>query len=185
MIVFANLVLLTIMCICNRLAFQIGFYPKVAHAWVLQKCGIQLPMPLGLSTVIISVLAACSPYLHCLPQRPRLPFCECWRVHRMFIWVAPSESTSWTEGAGIVFDTRILPPWLSKFLPIWILIHCWNRFHLRWGCRELLYDKSADGSIYVTGLSMSKVIFVFLFEIFTYLVRIQVTLSKIFIVNTL
>ncbi|KAL5138844.1 Zeta-carotene desaturase, chloroplastic/chromoplastic [Glycine soja] len=31
-----------------------------------------------------------------------------------------------------------------------------GRFHLRWGCRELLYDKSADGSIYVTGLSMSK-----------------------------
>ncbi|KAK7356000.1 hypothetical protein VNO80_15265 [Phaseolus coccineus] len=31
-----------------------------------------------------------------------------------------------------------------------------GRFHLRWGCRELLYDKTADGSIYVTGLSMSK-----------------------------
>ncbi|KAK7344190.1 hypothetical protein VNO77_13532 [Canavalia gladiata] len=31
-----------------------------------------------------------------------------------------------------------------------------GRFHLRWGCREILYDKSADGSIYVTGLSMSK-----------------------------
>ncbi|KAG4908545.1 hypothetical protein JHK86_057029 [Glycine max] len=31
-----------------------------------------------------------------------------------------------------------------------------SRFHLRWGCREVLHDKSADGSIYVTGLSMSK-----------------------------
>ncbi|RDY04757.1 Zeta-carotene desaturase, chloroplastic/chromoplastic, partial [Mucuna pruriens] len=29
-----------------------------------------------------------------------------------------------------------------------------GRFHLRWGCREVLYDKSADGSIFVTGLSM-------------------------------
>ncbi|KAK8620253.1 hypothetical protein V6N13_066734 [Hibiscus sabdariffa] len=31
-----------------------------------------------------------------------------------------------------------------------------GRFHLRWGCREILYDKSADGEIYVTGLAMSK-----------------------------
>ncbi|CAN1168024.1 Zeta-carotene desaturase, chloroplastic/chromoplastic [Linum perenne] len=32
-----------------------------------------------------------------------------------------------------------------------------GRFHLRWGCREVLYDKSPDGEIYVTGLAMSKV----------------------------
>ncbi|KAK8515269.1 hypothetical protein V6N12_075316 [Hibiscus sabdariffa] len=31
-----------------------------------------------------------------------------------------------------------------------------GRFHLRWGCREILYDKSADGETYVTGLAMSK-----------------------------
>lgn len=31
-----------------------------------------------------------------------------------------------------------------------------GRFHLRWGCREILYDKSADGDTYVTGLAMSK-----------------------------
>ncbi|KAA3472836.1 zeta-carotene desaturase, chloroplastic/chromoplastic [Gossypium australe] len=31
-----------------------------------------------------------------------------------------------------------------------------GRFHMRWGCREILYDKSADGEIYVTGLAMSK-----------------------------
>ncbi|KAE8677039.1 Zeta-carotene desaturase [Hibiscus syriacus] len=31
-----------------------------------------------------------------------------------------------------------------------------GRFHLRWGCREILYDTSADGETYVTGLSMSK-----------------------------
>ncbi|XP_031275399.1 zeta-carotene desaturase, chloroplastic/chromoplastic [Pistacia vera] len=31
-----------------------------------------------------------------------------------------------------------------------------GRFHLRWGCREVLYDKSADGQIYVKGLSISK-----------------------------
>ncbi|KAK6120996.1 hypothetical protein DH2020_045266 [Rehmannia glutinosa] len=31
-----------------------------------------------------------------------------------------------------------------------------GRFHLRWGCREILYDRSADGGIYVTGLAMSK-----------------------------
>ncbi|KAE8729697.1 Zeta-carotene desaturase [Hibiscus syriacus] len=31
-----------------------------------------------------------------------------------------------------------------------------GRFHLRWGCREILYDKFADGEIYVTGLAMSK-----------------------------
>ncbi|XWS57656.1 hypothetical protein CRYUN_Cryun09bG0192100 [Craigia yunnanensis] len=32
-----------------------------------------------------------------------------------------------------------------------------GRFHLRWGCREMLYDKSADGETYVTGLATSKV----------------------------
>ncbi|CAA0838896.1 Zeta-carotene desaturase-chloroplastic/chromoplastic [Striga hermonthica] len=31
-----------------------------------------------------------------------------------------------------------------------------GRFHLRWGCREILYDKSSDGEVYVTGLAMSK-----------------------------
>ncbi|KAL5768282.1 hypothetical protein ACOSP7_014839 [Xanthoceras sorbifolium] len=31
-----------------------------------------------------------------------------------------------------------------------------GRFHLRWGCREVLYDQSADGETYVTGLAMSK-----------------------------
>ncbi|XP_012844770.1 PREDICTED: zeta-carotene desaturase, chloroplastic/chromoplastic-like [Erythranthe guttata] len=31
-----------------------------------------------------------------------------------------------------------------------------GRFHLRWGCREVLYDRSADGGVYVTGLAMSK-----------------------------
>ncbi|KAG6430329.1 hypothetical protein SASPL_108394 [Salvia splendens] len=31
-----------------------------------------------------------------------------------------------------------------------------GRFHMRWGCREILYDKAADGSVYVKGLAMSK-----------------------------
>ncbi|KAL0464201.1 UNVERIFIED_CONTAM: Zeta-carotene desaturase, chloroplastic/chromoplastic [Sesamum latifolium] len=31
-----------------------------------------------------------------------------------------------------------------------------GRFHLRWGCREILYDRSSDGDIYVKGLAMSK-----------------------------
>ncbi|KAL6513369.1 hypothetical protein OROGR_020855 [Orobanche gracilis] len=31
-----------------------------------------------------------------------------------------------------------------------------GRFHLRWGCREILYDRSSDGGVYVTGLAMSK-----------------------------
>ncbi|KAF4374398.1 hypothetical protein G4B88_026285 [Cannabis sativa] len=31
-----------------------------------------------------------------------------------------------------------------------------GRFHLRWGCREILYDKSANGEIYVKGLALSK-----------------------------
>ncbi|KAL8061659.1 hypothetical protein ABFX02_02G100000 [Erythranthe guttata] len=31
-----------------------------------------------------------------------------------------------------------------------------GRFHLRWGCREILYDRSSDGGVYVTGFSMSK-----------------------------
>ncbi|KAL3516252.1 hypothetical protein ACH5RR_023154 [Cinchona calisaya] len=31
-----------------------------------------------------------------------------------------------------------------------------GRFHLRWGCRELLYEKSPDGETYVTGLLTSK-----------------------------
>ncbi|XP_051145004.1 zeta-carotene desaturase, chloroplastic/chromoplastic-like [Andrographis paniculata] len=31
-----------------------------------------------------------------------------------------------------------------------------GRFHMRWGCREVLYDKSSDGSVYVTGLAISK-----------------------------
>lgn len=34
-----------------------------------------------------------------------------------------------------------------------------DRFHLRWGCREILYDKSADGETYVSGIAMSKVIY--------------------------
>lgn len=89
-------------CISCRLAFQIGFYQKVAHAWVFKKCGIQLPMPLGLLTVITSVPVACLLYLHCLPRRLRLPFCECWRVHQMFVWVVLSGSTSQIEGAGII-----------------------------------------------------------------------------------
>ncbi|TVU41364.1 hypothetical protein EJB05_14872 [Eragrostis curvula] len=31
-----------------------------------------------------------------------------------------------------------------------------GRFHLRWGCREVLYDKSPDGQTYVKGLLLSK-----------------------------
>ncbi|KAK9215248.1 hypothetical protein WN944_007252 [Citrus x changshan-huyou] len=31
-----------------------------------------------------------------------------------------------------------------------------GRFHLRWGCREILYDKSANGETYVKGVAMSK-----------------------------
>ncbi|TYJ95511.1 zeta-carotene desaturase [Cucumis melo var. makuwa] len=31
-----------------------------------------------------------------------------------------------------------------------------GRFHLRWGCREVLYDKFADGETYIAGLAMSK-----------------------------
>lgn len=31
-----------------------------------------------------------------------------------------------------------------------------GRFHLRWGCRKILYDQSADGDTYVTGLAISK-----------------------------
>uniref|UniRef100_A0A1J3DI26 Zeta-carotene desaturase n=1 Tax=Noccaea caerulescens TaxID=107243 RepID=A0A1J3DI26_NOCCA len=31
-----------------------------------------------------------------------------------------------------------------------------GRIHLRWGCREILYEKSADGETYVTGLAVSK-----------------------------
>jgi len=33
------------------------------------------------------------------------------------------------------------------------------RFHLRWGCREVLYEKSPDGETYVKGLLLSKVRF--------------------------
>ncbi|CAM0905663.1 unnamed protein product [Alopecurus aequalis] len=31
-----------------------------------------------------------------------------------------------------------------------------GRFHLRWGCREVIYDKSPDGETYVKGLRISK-----------------------------
>lgn len=31
-----------------------------------------------------------------------------------------------------------------------------GRIHLRWGCREILYDKTSDGETYVTGLAVSK-----------------------------
>uniref|UniRef100_A0A7C9DNM7 Zeta-carotene desaturase n=1 Tax=Opuntia streptacantha TaxID=393608 RepID=A0A7C9DNM7_OPUST len=31
-----------------------------------------------------------------------------------------------------------------------------GRFHLRWGCRKILYDQSANGDTYVTGLAISK-----------------------------
>ncbi|KAJ6974639.1 zeta-carotene desaturase [Populus alba x Populus x berolinensis] len=31
-----------------------------------------------------------------------------------------------------------------------------GRFHLRWGCRQIVYDRSPDGEIHVTGLALSK-----------------------------
>ncbi|XP_051122709.1 zeta-carotene desaturase, chloroplastic/chromoplastic-like [Andrographis paniculata] len=31
-----------------------------------------------------------------------------------------------------------------------------GRFHMRWGCRQVLYDKSSRDGVYVTGLAMSK-----------------------------
>ncbi|XP_009588416.1 zeta-carotene desaturase, chloroplastic/chromoplastic [Nicotiana tabacum] len=31
-----------------------------------------------------------------------------------------------------------------------------GRFHMRWGCRQVLYETSSDGSMYVSGLAMSK-----------------------------
>lgn len=31
-----------------------------------------------------------------------------------------------------------------------------GRFHLKWGCREMHYERSSDGSTYITGLAMSK-----------------------------
>lgn len=31
-----------------------------------------------------------------------------------------------------------------------------GRFHLRWGCREILYERSADGHTYVSGIAMSR-----------------------------
>ncbi|GMG99619.1 hypothetical protein Nepgr_001459 [Nepenthes gracilis] len=31
-----------------------------------------------------------------------------------------------------------------------------GRFHLRWGCREIFYHRSANGGTYVTGIAMSK-----------------------------
>ncbi|OAY72972.1 Zeta-carotene desaturase, chloroplastic/chromoplastic [Ananas comosus] len=31
-----------------------------------------------------------------------------------------------------------------------------GRFHLRWGCREILYEKSVDGETHVTGIAISK-----------------------------
>ncbi|KAI8547794.1 hypothetical protein RHMOL_Rhmol07G0223700 [Rhododendron molle] len=31
-----------------------------------------------------------------------------------------------------------------------------GRFHLRWGCREILYERSPNGETYVTGIAMSK-----------------------------
>uniref|UniRef100_A0A6N2MQ06 Amine oxidase domain-containing protein n=2 Tax=Salix TaxID=40685 RepID=A0A6N2MQ06_SALVM len=33
-----------------------------------------------------------------------------------------------------------------------------GRFHLRWGCRQILYDRSPDGEILVTGLATSKLV---------------------------
>nr|O49901.1 RecName: Full=Zeta-carotene desaturase, chloroplastic/chromoplastic; AltName: Full=9,9'-di-cis-zeta-carotene desaturase; AltName: Full=Carotene 7,8-desaturase; Flags: Precursor [Narcissus pseudonarcissus]CAA12062.1 zeta-carotene desaturase [Narcissus pseudonarcissus] len=31
-----------------------------------------------------------------------------------------------------------------------------GRFHLRWGCREILYDELSNGDTYITGIAMSK-----------------------------
>ncbi|XP_043815084.1 zeta-carotene desaturase, chloroplastic/chromoplastic isoform X2 [Manihot esculenta] len=31
-----------------------------------------------------------------------------------------------------------------------------GRFHLRWGCRQIMYDKSTEGETYVTGLAMTR-----------------------------
>lgn len=102
-----------------RSAFQIGFYLKVAPVRVSKKCGIQLLMPLGLLIVTISVLVACLPYLHCSPQKLRLPSFECWRVHQMFTWVVLSGSTSQTEGEGKILIWEYCPDdYMNFFLEI-------------------------------------------------------------------
>ena len=57
---------------------------------------------------------------------------------------------------------------LSSITPFGKTIDCfiklflyYDRFHLRWGCRKVLYDRSPNGDAYVTGLAMSKVGFPF------------------------
>ena len=76
-----------------------------------------------------------------------------------------SKSILLIEGAGALNNDGFIVALIHFFNRSLItglkshLIFYWNRFHLRWGCREVLYDKSADGETYVTGLAMSRVYF--------------------------
>lgn len=84
-----------------------------------------------------------------------------------------SRSISQTEGEGtkkISFEVNLVMSChiffifkLMAFMPasfhVYEISFYYFRFHLRWGCREVLYDKSADGETYVTGLAMSKVVY--------------------------
>lgn len=56
--------------------------------------------------------------------------------------------------------TTVVPKSFSEFisyLVIDMLGYGFSRFHLRWGCREVLYDRNPEGETYVSGLVMSKV----------------------------
>lgn len=77
------------------------------------------------------------------------------------------ESTLLTEGEGLRLSHHNLLIYLMGYFTVRyvdknyrliVLNFCYrHRFHLRWGCREILYDKSSDGNTYVTGVALSKV----------------------------
>ena len=50
----------------------------------------------------------------------------------------------------MTFGCLIRTVFLKEFCPAY-------RFHLRWGCREVLYDYTTEGETYVSGLVMTKV----------------------------
>lgn len=53
------------------------------------------------------------------------------------------------------------------------------RFHLRWGCREILYDRSGDGAVYVTGLALSKVHSFLTYVVYDHVMIFSFTTSNI------
>ncbi|GAY62724.1 hypothetical protein CUMW_220110 [Citrus unshiu] len=103
-------------------------YFLVVHGRVFRECGILLLMPLGLLTDNISA--------RCMLT-----------IFALFATKTKASLLRMFKGSPDVYLRGPIRKYITDK---------GGRFHLRWGCREILYDKSANGETYVKGLAMSK-----------------------------